>query len=64
VGLHDAALARTASDLFELALSGCAGLGPLYFHPSDLEQARAFYERYTRRGRSPADDVTQDAIAA
>lgn len=64
VGLHDTAFARTASDLFELALSGCAGLGPRYFYPSDLEQARAFYERYTRRGRSPADDVTQDAIAA
>ena len=64
VGLHDPALARTASDLFELALSGCAELGPRYFHPSDLEQARAFYDRYTRRGCSPADDVTQDAIAA
>ena len=41
-------------DLFELALSGCAGLGPRYFHPSDIEQARAFFDLYTRRGRSPA----------
>ncbi|HEU5303728.1 MAG TPA: hypothetical protein VFU40_03705, partial [Gemmatimonadales bacterium] len=64
VGLHDPAIARTAGDLFELALSGCAGLGPHYFHPSDLEQARAFFERYTRRGRSPADDAARDAIAA
>ena len=64
LGLHDPALAATAADLFELALSGCAGLGPLYFQPSDLEQARAFFDRYTRRGRAPADDVSQDAIAA
>lgn len=63
-GLHHPSLARTAVDLFELALSGCAGLGPLYFHPSDLDQARAFFERYTRRGRSPADDAARDAIAA
>jgi glutamate--cysteine ligase len=64
VGLHDPVIARTAADLSELALSGCAGLGPRYFHPADLEQARAFFERYTRHARSPADDVLQDAIAA
>ncbi len=57
LGLHDAALASTAADLVRLALEGCAGLGPAYFHPSDVEQARAFFERYTWRGRCPADDV-------
>ena len=64
VGLHDPGIAQTAADLFELALSGCLGLGPGYFHPSDLEQARAFFDCYTRRGRAPADDVVEDAIAA
>jgi glutamate--cysteine ligase len=64
LGLHDPAIARTAADLFELALTGCAGLGPRYFHPSDLEQARAYFDRYTRRARAPADDVLQDALAA
>jgi len=64
LGLHDPAIARTAADLFELALSGCAGLGPRYFHPSDLEQARAYFDHYTRRARAPADDVLQDALAA
>ena len=64
VGLHDPAIGRTAADLFELALSGCAALGPGYFHPSDLEQARVFFDRYTRRARSPADEALQDAIAA
>jgi glutamate--cysteine ligase len=63
-GLHDPAIARTAADLFQLALAGCRGLGPGYFHPSDLEQATAFFERYTRRGRAPADEVTESAIAA
>lgn len=63
-GLHDAAIARTAADLFEIALSGCRGLGAGYFHPADLEQATAFFDRYTRRGRAPADDVVENAIAA
>lgn len=63
-GLHDPAIARTAADLFEVALQGCRGLGPRYFHPSDLEQAIGFFERYTRRGRSPADDMLEAAIAA
>jgi glutamate--cysteine ligase len=57
LGLRDAALARTATDLFEIALAGCAGLGPRYFHPADLEHARAFFDQYTRRGRAPADDT-------
>jgi glutamate--cysteine ligase len=64
LGLHDPAISRTAVDLFEIALSGCTGLGSRYFHPFDLEQARAYFERYTRCSRSPADDVLQDAIAA
>jgi glutamate--cysteine ligase len=63
-GLHDGDIARMAVDLFEVALQGCHGLGPKYFHPSDLEQATAFFERYTRRGRSPADDILEAAIAA
>lgn len=64
LGVHDAAIASTSADLFELALSGCAGLGPTYFHPFDLEQARAYFDRYTRRGRAPADDLLRNAIAA
>jgi glutamate--cysteine ligase len=57
LGLRDAALASTAADLFQVALAGCAALGPRYFHPADLEHARAFFDLYTRRGRAPADDV-------
>jgi glutamate--cysteine ligase len=64
VGLRDPAIARTAVDLFEVAIQGCQGLGPRYFHPSDLEQAAAYLDCYTRRGRSPADDVLAAAIAA
>jgi glutamate--cysteine ligase len=63
-GLHDPTVAGLAGDLFEVALQGCQGLPPGYFHPSDLEQASAFYDRYTRRARSPADDMLEAAIAA
>lgn len=64
IGLHDPAIAQMADDLFELALEGCRGLGSGYFHPSDLEQATAFFDRYTRHGRAPADEVMESAIAA
>ena len=64
LGVHDAEIARTSADLFELALVGCAGLGPAYFHPSDVEEARTYFDRYTRRGRAPADDLLRNAIAA
>jgi glutamate--cysteine ligase len=57
LGLRDDVLARTAPDLFEIALAGCAALGPRYFHPADLEHARAYFDQYTRRGRAPADDL-------
>jgi glutamate--cysteine ligase len=64
VGLRDAALASTARDLVQIAVEGCEGLGPAYFNPADLEQAKAFFDRYTRRGRAPADDVNSAEVAA
>lgn len=54
-GLRDASLSRTAVDLVDIAIQGCEDLGPDYFHPADLDQARAFFDQYTRRGLSPAD---------
>jgi glutamate--cysteine ligase len=63
-GLHDPSIARTGVDLFQLALGGCRRLGPGYFHPSELEEASAFFEQYTRRGRSLADELIESAIAA
>ena len=63
-GLQDPRLASTAADLVGIALEGCAGLGPGYFHPADLEQAQAFFDRYTRRGLCPADDRDSAEAAA
>ena len=64
LGLRDGNIARTAAELFELALAGCVRLGPSYFQPSDIEEARAYFDHYTRRARSPADDLLRDAAAA
>jgi len=64
LGLADPEIARVSADLVDIALRGCAGLGPGYFHPADLEQARAFFDCYTRRGRSPADDAAEAVRAA
>lgn len=64
LGLADPAIGRTAIQLAEIALAGCESLGAGYFHPADLEQARTFFDRYTRRGRSPGDDLVGAEIAA
>lgn len=64
LGLGDPTIGRTAGDLADIAIAGCEHLGPAYFHPADLEQARVFFDQYTRRGRSPADDLEEAEIAA
>ncbi|HEY4218334.1 MAG TPA: glutamate-cysteine ligase family protein [Gemmatimonadaceae bacterium] len=56
LGLRDESIARTARDLFQLALQGAARLGNSYFTSADLETAREYYSRYTDGARSPADD--------
>jgi hypothetical protein len=55
-GLEDRRLAAQASQLVDIALDGCRRLGPDIVAPADVETADAFFERYTRRGRSPAHD--------
>jgi glutamate--cysteine ligase len=55
-GLRDPALARTARDLFQLAIDGARRLGPAYVTEDDLELCTRFYDEYTGRDRSPADD--------
>ncbi len=57
VGLSDPEIARVARDLFEIGLEGAASLGEAYVPPANLETAREFFERYTRRGLAPADDA-------
>ena len=57
VGLRDAAIAAAARDLAEIALAGCAALGPTFVREADLEVARTFFDRYTRRDAAPADDA-------
>jgi glutamate--cysteine ligase len=62
-GLRDVAIARTARDLFALAFAGARRLGPQFIEESDLDVATQFYEEYTARGRSPADDRALPAPA-
>jgi glutamate--cysteine ligase len=60
-GLADPPIASVARDLVDLALAGAVAL-PGFFSADDLDEAAAFFARYTLRGRSPADD-TLDALA-
>ena len=55
-GLHDPGLADIAPMLCDLALAGCAALGDAFVTDDDLAVADDYFERYTRRGLSPADD--------
>ena len=64
LGVHDAGVARTARDLFQLALDGASRLGHEYVAPALVECAAEFSARYTARGRSLADDVLANASVA
>jgi glutamate--cysteine ligase len=55
-GLSDPELARKAPPLCDLALAGCAALGAEFVSGADLAAAAEYFDRYTRRGLSPADD--------
>jgi glutamate--cysteine ligase len=55
-GLAEPAIRETAIELTDLALAGCESLGDEYISAADLDSAAAFFDRYTRQGRSPGDD--------
>ena len=56
LGLGDPAIAEVAPALCDLALRGCCALGSTFVQDADLEVADRYFDRYTRRLRSPADD--------
>jgi glutamate--cysteine ligase len=55
-GLRDRALGAVAPRLCDLALDGCLALGKDFVAEGDLAKAAEYFDRYTRRGRCPADD--------
>jgi glutamate--cysteine ligase len=55
-GLADPTLLATAPMLCDMALEGCASLGGGFVEQADLERAAEYFDRYTRRGLSPADE--------
>ena len=54
--LADPSIAAAASDLARMAMAGAAAL-PGFFSAGDLDEAGAFFARYTFRARTPADDA-------
>jgi glutamate--cysteine ligase len=55
-GLADPVLGATAPTLCDMALEGCAALGSDFVERADLERAAEYFDRYTRRRLSPADE--------
>jgi len=55
-GLRDSDIAEASIELARLAIAGCKSLGGGYLVNDDLRALIEFVERYTRNGRSPADD--------
>ena len=55
-GLKDKALCHKAKKLTELSQEGVQRLGSLFFDSSHLDKADQFYERYTRRSKTPSSD--------
>jgi len=62
-GLADPDIADVASDLFAIALEGCGRFGQEFIAGRDVEVTRAFFERYTRQGRAPADEALDELVA-
>lgn len=58
--LRDPSIARTARDLFQLAIAGVTRLGERFCDAHHLDVARAFFAEFTSRDRSPADDRMPD----
>lgn len=63
-GLRDPSVAAVSAQLADIAMQGCVRLGPDFVTEADLALARAFFDRYTHRRRSPADDVRDAAATA
>ena len=61
-GLSDDDIAIASVELANLALEGCLRLGPSVVSETDLATATAFFDRFTRRRRSPADDAIESGV--
>lgn len=57
LGLDDPDLAERARQLVALALRECAALGDRFVDGDALDQARDFFDRFTRARRSPASEL-------
>lgn len=62
LGLAEPALARMAGELSRLALRGCESLGPDLVDEAVLEEAAAFFSRFTWAARVPADETQPSAV--
>jgi len=62
-GLADPDIADVASDLFQIALEGCARFGPEFIAGQDIEVTRTYFDRFTRRARAPADEALDELVA-
>src|SRR6266540_450032 len=59
VGLADPALCALAVETWSLALAGARRLPPGYLPADDLRRAESFLDRFTMRGRCPADELRE-----
>jgi glutamate--cysteine ligase len=60
-GLSDPEIAAAAAELAQLAVAGCARLTPAVISAGDMAIVENFFDRYTRRRRSPADDARESS---
>jgi glutamate--cysteine ligase len=62
-GMTDPALASRAQELAELSLHGLEALGSSFAEGEMVEECRAFFDRFTRRGLAPAAETLASGFA-
>ncbi len=60
-GLRDPEIGRLSGRVWEIALSGAARLPRGWLPAADLRRAEEFLQRFTARGRAPADELREAA---
>ena len=59
LGVADGELCAMAVEVWTMAAEGAARLGPAFLDAADIRRTERFLDRFTLRGRTPADELRE-----